>query len=1190
MQSRSQFRRRGSALIIVLSFVVLTAIVMLSYLASTQSSLKKSSSSAAMVKTDLLAKAAIGSILDDIRQEMLAGADGTAAPPTNQPMTVTNNWAMVPGRVLSSGVSATDTNFINLVKQSLRAVPFYPGNNPPSTYTAKGSLARATGSTRASAVNTSQSSLNGRMISANRWNKPMLLGGSGFTSTDQLPDWILISRSGPVTSGASLGDYTNKAPSNSQYIIGRYAYNVYDIGGLLDVNIAGFNSSDASAVKMAEKKGSPAWADLSAIPGMLDQAALVRDWRNKLSSATGETYLDMIQTWGQPRGFHEPFERSGQVENRFFTRQDLIRYQQTYGSNVLAADALPYFTTFSADLDRPSYAPFFDVGLNNNRPFVQQAITSGGNDAKGLDRDYNPNLLKLLDSNGKPLVKRRFPLGRLRYVVPEPNAEDEQEIWDYFGLVWSKDSDDYAWIYTDVPNSSVQATRIKTLQEITDREPNFVELLKAAISAGSLGGQFENNNPPEPTTSPRIFGRAMGVVDYHIMKIAANIIDQFDKDSFPTRIKFGAMEFYGIEDLPYLYVIRNMVYRKALVAAGELTIPVPVEDAPTATWDGRTLPYRCIMMLQPTLWNPHAPNTDSPPTVGPTSFRVSADSNGGSVSVMAIGSWWTGPAWSKWAADPLVNPQPKITATYDSTPVNHYPSSNVEDLSAADPIKFDAETDFLSFDTEPTGKASFREPYTLTSPNYPPGSNTKGYVTDSILPDEEPNEEPGGVRTPSLEALGFRVGILWGGPGMRYSSSPTNYNFLMQNKITSSDGITFELKFKAPNNRFYTYDRMDAMGMSQYSGWHDDRYRNPSSTTLGRALPILRYSLRVDPRTQRFGFRDANSYAPKTFRPEGPTTSDNAFRIWLQGMTAWTQQPGVGVGALFGKSGIGMENGHKNATWTMAVSDDTYYYWNVMAINATSSPIHYPDPDGIQRVAMGAEYDGTAVGIPPITGNNASRPMILNRPFRSVAELGYVSRDQPWKQLDFWTPQSADAALLDFFCVSEPLEDDKDSPLTAGHVNLNSRQVPVLQALLQGTAKTDGVKLTDIQARNIAEALVNWTTNSATAKGPLRNRSELIGRYTGDNYSGFSSEVSALLSGTEGKIQIQRQSVIRALADVGTTRTWTFLIDLIVQEGKYPTSDLTKFSVGGEQRYWIQVAIDRFTGQIVAKFVEAVNE
>ena len=73
----------------------------------------------------------------------------------------------------------------------------------------------------------------------------------------------------------------------------------------------------------------------------------------------------------------------------------------------------------------------------------------------------------------------------------------------------------------------------------------------------------------------------------------------------------------------------------------------------------------------------------------------------------------------------------------------------------------------------------------------------------------------------------------------------------------------------------------------------------------------------------------------------------------------------------------------------------------------------------------------------------------------------------------------------------------------------------------------------------------------------------------------------------------ERESVARALGEMGQTRTWNLLIDVAAQSGRYPpnaTSFKNGFVVEGEQRYWIHVAIDRFTGEVIAKQIEAVNE
>ena len=72
-----------------------------------------------------------------------------------------------------------------------------------------------------------------------------------------------------------------------------------------------------------------------------------------------------------------------------------------------------------------------------------------------------------------------------------------------------------------------------------------------------------------------------------------------------------------------------------------------------------------------------------------------------------------------------------------------------------------------------------------------------------------------------------------------------------------------------------------------------------------------------------------------------------------------------------------------------------------------------------------------------------------------------------------------------------------------------------------------------------------------------------------------------------------RECVLRAFSDACQTRTWNLLIDVIAQSGRYPpnaTSLTNGFVVSGEQRYWVHVAIDRFTGQVIDKQIEVVNE
>lgn len=373
----------------------------------------------------------------------------------------------------------------------------------------------------------------------------------------------------------------------------------------------------------------------------------------------------------------------------------------------------------------------------------------------------------------------------------------------------------------------------------------------------------------------------------------------------------------------------------------------------------------------------------------------------------------------------------------------------------------------------------------------------------------------------------------------------------------------------------------------------------------------------------------------------------------------------------------------------------------------TQTPNYFADPDGMVRRAMGAFVPlstgsspqgvngpaDTTVGLPMAeafikpaltttaitaypssaslnpytssvpTSQAESRPYFLHRPFYSVAELGYVFSDTPWRNLDFSTAESGNTALLDVFCIN-----DTNDPggLVAGKVNLNTRQTAVLQAVIGGgcfdpvqpnTTGSGTIGQIDSTTANlVAAALVARTTDTVAADiangtGPLQNLSELVGKWvknaaiqpaatTGTNqgvlrtfqgfhdgklsYAGFSGGAwdvtnhkplmsapaedvytafmnsTSFSTGSEHNgtqqtvayIQRFRESPIRALAAAGTTRVWNLMIDVIAQTGRFPSSasNLANFNVEGERRYWVHVAIDRYTGKVLDEQVEEVKE
>ena len=1103
--------KRGIALVITMALVILLSFMVIAFFSMVTTNRQIENTSAGGVTARLLAEGAVGAIQADLRQEIIAGSNvenGVYYPkaPAN----------MVPERAVN--VTVTDPNFLNVVKQSGKvftqgATIFnFEAKNSPTTTAAS----------------------NGRLVSAARWGAPMLTGAE-FT-TGNTPNWVYVNPTG----------YSATPTANT---IGRIAFNVYDVGGLLDANIAGFAPKEAGGdPDEMPTKGGAVWADLTAIPGIKASEYKANDawppkWRitgnwSSFTSDNPDTSLPFYHRTGWRIAYLGP---QGESSDRMFaSRQDLIRYakvntatfQQTNG----LIPALQYLTTFSRDLERPTFRP------DPARPKVQQNIVSGGNDAKDKDDEINPALASQLNAGGENVaIKKRFPLSRLALVsTPVPPAGpsgDAAKISEYFGLTW--DASNNRWLY----NQSA-ANRILRLSEVPDgREPDFFELLKATVTVGSLGKQFGSNFPANYNVampSSRLGGND-GRVEDQIIQIAANIIDQADRDSYPTRIQFNGRTFYGIEDLPRIYRGHESSYKLGLMpnfgTRQTYNSPILVNASLFVT------------MLYPELWNPHQPSP-SPPGDTPGNFRIVARTFA-PIGAEAAYFWRT----------PGPQIKPGGNAGYYSnftSELNGPDCSKLINYKSGEGSNSNNANASLTFNLG-TGDASFREPRPLSAVGYPAGSNAAGSpnntdmaltslaapgLPDTIVKIAEsavPVPLDGGNNTTYRDALGFVAAYL---PLADHGVMAMFLNVMMGR----GGPLAFELQYQEGANRWWTIDVMDVTYANNI------RFNHIQSHVANRA----------DPRTGRWGslYSTPDGSFPKPYRYNTGITANPAtgsYPVTLSNSVA--QAPGwVGAGA-----GGGGPLGH-------------------LQDNLSSSALRYTDPDGILRGAD-AKYASGAVGRPMITGNINSRPVVLNRPFRSVAELGNVFRDTPWKSLDFMTAESGDRALLDVFSVSDSPEDG----IVAGRVNLNTRQSPVIAALIQNAIMATGAKITEAEALAAAEQLTAWTGSTAAEQGPLSDRSEVVGRFiSGQNFKGPLEAMANKLASTDRPIKTSREAIVRALADAGTTRSWGFLIDVIAQSGKVSPSGA--FLPEGESRLWNSVAIDRLTTKIIGQSSESIQE
>ena len=186
---------KGAALIIVLAFVVILTALALAHFSRTTSDRQFAQSSYNDTSVDLLARSALDITVSDLKQEIAAHPTPTAAPP----------YYIQPSRY-PAGIPDDNPNLIR-----------YSSRNAAAS--------------RASTVRSTDPSANGRSISLARWNSHYLIPrastGIQIDSTPVAsfvpPDWVLVTGQGPNSA---------PAPNEIKDIIGRYAFAVYEEGGL----------------------------------------------------------------------------------------------------------------------------------------------------------------------------------------------------------------------------------------------------------------------------------------------------------------------------------------------------------------------------------------------------------------------------------------------------------------------------------------------------------------------------------------------------------------------------------------------------------------------------------------------------------------------------------------------------------------------------------------------------------------------------------------------------------------------------------------------------------------------------------------------------------------------------------------------------------------------------------------------
>lgn len=1028
-------------------------------------------------------------------------------------------------------------------------------------------------------------------------------------------------------------------------VIGRYAFVMYDEGALLDANVAGYTSASAYINASAKTnivsyppdpttgmtqaingKSFESCADLTQLPGLTGAQSTVDafvNWRNASAGGTGNGYLLALIGYAQ-NGFLT--FKTG--DSPLLSRQDLINYFANIDPNINSttatfSKALPYLGTFSRAVNAPTWTPVTPAGSTIDYAGNAEKSTffNPAEGKNGTTNDPNPNrnlsnlrwpssaqikhykddgtLAQYTDSTGaaqayytvvadEPMLKTRFSLARLAWLTYSgPASGKATAIQDCFGLSWSTDGQgNPAWLYNH-GNSS----RILTLAEVAaaGREPDFFELLKAAILSGSLGknpGKIcsELDYNIDPTSNPPgIPCGAIGVAGYdfedhmafpdmQILAIGANIIDQFDADSYPTEIFIdpslnGTAEqgpvnmVFGQENLPSLTRIYNIYYEQT---SGQLD-----------SW------------FQPELWNINQmPTSTSLPASRPTKFRITVYGNG-------ILHW----------TEQSQNRQGDSGATaYTGAPSHIYFSDAGGSASPfyANPVILTISNAGTTSPTD-SGNIWYSSVYQTSPSNsfVALHAGTARYGTGTTAVDDV------------ISAGGAQLQA-WLKPNplitfaLEYSSDGGStyrpYNYMSRLSAYASTGSSLPV---VVGNRT---DPTNYIIHFVYSGYVD------STVTPSQQM----FYSHSDPRTDRFsaqqseqghsGLTPSGNYQGAhwnpnfTLAPVGYVAymGDPTYKVSPQRSPPRPDVAAANAGKAIPPNGFYYNPGCVSSGWNY-LYNDSFDVGDWVENNANSPSTcwaYYSDPDGVVRPGDGYRVtysttlsattgDGNMLfpnpvpsGPPTNNTQNGRRPIILNRPFRSVGELGYAFRDDPYKSIDFFSPLSADAALLDVFSITD------EPAIAAGQVNPSAAPAPVLAAILAGGAKKEidpTLALTPTTASTVAQAISTQILNPAN--GPLLNRANLV--------TSLSDAInSALASANDRGDKPFAEAPIRALTDVSNTRTWNLLIDIIAQSGQMSSTaqTLNDFVVQGERRYWLHIAIDRYTGKIIDQQLEPVYE
>lgn len=734
-------QNKGVALVIVLAFIVLLTGVIVAFFSRSIGTRQISNSSANQTKAALFAQGASDTIIGNLQQEIALSSSATAIT-TGAVTTVVYSPLAAASMMLpqtSVGLSSTGAN---LLIRSASGQNFYTGttnisgnavttsSTTPSVNGRYVSMARWNSHYLLPLANATDTTPATGNFTAPNW---VLVARSGANPV--ISDFGAANSQYLTTgSNAILGRYAYAVYHEGGLLdanVAGYPSAPATTGTLSAYKPALAYADLAQIPGLSGTAGDAlvAWRNYASAEA--SQSSFLAS--GNFSASSGLNYYKYVIS--NPTGFLRvsgtTLGSNGQSSDRMFgSRQELIRFMRNgLGLSGTNLNCLNYLATFTRDINQPSFIPA--VHSNPSAP-VDLGISAGGNKSTGFDKEINPNYLTVrvqksftrndgtIAAVGDPLVNKRFALNRLAWLTykgpsgggnraqtdPDIKALIQNGIpWafiqqgtvsnirQYFGLNWNGSQ----WLY-NVHNNKLgigkgaimrlgrnpvidpSANPTVYVQDLSPgRDPDFFELLKSAITVGSLGRAFANletavaqdNGAANQGEEPYNYNYDAEVsVDRQIMQIGANIINQFRADNFPVQIVFDdgvgnknavvkstATTIVGVANLPYLYHVMTGVLQvqapNPLPRNGKDSNPAyngapgsgTAGDAGYQPTDQINSSGVGAIMQMPVVWNPHDPASPAA-VVGPTDFCIVADST----TPDQVSATATSPPYSKFFA------------------------------------------------------------------------------------------------------------------------------------------------------------------------------------------------------------------------------------------------------------------------------------------------------------------------------------------------------------------------------------------------------------------------------------------------------------------------------------------------------------------------------------------------------------